>query len=72
MSLAGALILWAGLSEDLTLLHSPCIALRPVFDAEEAATRLTRWKAEAARKRPRRATPPGSNVQATDTAAESE
>jgi hypothetical protein len=66
ISLAGTLILWAGLSDDLKLLHSPCIALRPVFDAEEAATRLTRWKAEAARKRQRRASGPRSNVPAVE------
>jgi hypothetical protein len=32
-SLAGAAILWAGLSKDSSLLHSPCVVLRPLSRA---------------------------------------
>lgn len=51
VSLAGAAILWAGLSSDLTLLHSPCVVLRPIFTEEEAARRLRLWKEKAKKKR---------------------
>lgn len=35
-SLAGAAILWSGLSGDLTLLAEPCVVLRPLFSEQEA------------------------------------
>jgi hypothetical protein len=43
-SLAGAAILWAGLSKDLKLLSEPCVVLRPIFSKNEAHARLKRWK----------------------------
>ncbi len=51
ISLAGALILWSGMSHDLTLLHAPCVVLRPIFDNDAAAIRLQNWKAKAEEKR---------------------
>jgi hypothetical protein len=51
-SLAGAAIVWAGLSENRELLKEPCVVLRPLFSAEEAQGRLAGYKlrqAEAAK-----------------------
>ena len=58
-SLAGAAILWSGLSTDLDLLAEPCVVLRPLFSVEEAYDRLASYKlrqaeakkAKAARKK---------------------
>lgn len=43
-SLAGAAILYSGLSKDLALLQTPCVVLRPVFSAEDSASRISGWK----------------------------
>jgi hypothetical protein len=51
-SLAGAAIVWSGLSEDLDLLAEPCVVLRPRFSKQEAQERLAAYKlrqAEAAK-----------------------
>ncbi len=43
-SLAGAAILYAGLSTDVGLLSEPCVVLRPIFSAEESKGRLSGYK----------------------------
>lgn len=55
-SLAGAAVVWSGLSKDLALLAEPCIVLRPLFSDQEAQGRLAGYKlrqaeAKAAKKR---------------------
>lgn len=53
-SLAGAAILWAGLSQDVALLSEPCVVLRPLFSQEESAQRVLEYKRrqmEAAREK---------------------
>jgi hypothetical protein len=39
-SLAGAAVIWAGLSSDLHVLSEPCVVLRPIYSKEEARQRL--------------------------------
>lgn len=39
-SLAGAAVLWSGLSTDWALLAEPCVVLRPIFSEPEARRRL--------------------------------
>jgi len=51
ISLAAALLLWAGLTRDTELLHQPCIVLRPVVS--QAIVQSRREKAES-RKRQKR------------------
>lgn len=51
-SLAGAAVIWSGLSRDLGLLAEPCVVLRPLFSMQEAQGRLVGYKlrqSEAAR-----------------------
>ena len=51
-SLAGAAVLWSGMSENLDLLKVPCVVLRPLFSEQEAQGRLAGYKlrqAEAAK-----------------------
>jgi hypothetical protein len=58
-SVAGAAIIWSGLSQDLALLKEPCVVLRPLFSEQEAQRRLREYKirqeeaakAKAAKKR---------------------
>jgi hypothetical protein len=43
-SLAGAAVVWAGLSGNLDLMREPCVVLRPLFSEEEAQGRLAGYK----------------------------
>lgn len=50
-SLAGSAVVWSGLSNDITLLAEPCVALRPLFSKEEAQGRLAGYKLRQAEAR---------------------
>ena len=43
-SLAGAAVVWSGLSNDMRLLAEPCVVLRPHFSTVEAQGRLAEYK----------------------------
>lgn len=51
LSLAGAAIIYAGLSTNFSLLSEPCVVVRPIFLPEEAASRLIEHKKRLAQNR---------------------
>jgi hypothetical protein len=49
LSLAGAAVVWAGLSPDLSLLSEPCVVLRPLFPQDEARRRFDEYRGRQAK-----------------------